>query len=80
MWRGKYKRIERIEFKGLEKIIKIGKLRCGEAIKFEFEFIGLEMIKMGKLRCGEAIKFEFELKRVRNELNWEIEVWGDNKV
>ena len=52
VWRGKYKRIERIEFKGLEKIIQIWKLRCGEAIKFEFEFKGLEMIKMGKLRCG----------------------------
>ncbi len=43
---------------------KIGKLRCGEAIKFRFEFNGLEIKKIWKLRCGEAIKFEFELKEL----------------
>ena len=46
-------------------MIKIGKLRCGEAKKFEFEFKGLEMIKIGKLRCGEAKKFEFEWEMIK---------------
>ena len=61
---------------------KIGKLRCGEAKKFEFKFEGLEMNKIGKLRCGEAKKFEFEFEglEMNIEQHWEIEVWGSKKV
>ncbi len=33
---------------------KIGKLRCGEAKKFEFEFKGLEINNIGKSRCEEG--------------------------
>ena len=37
---------------------KLGKLRCGEAKKFEFELKGLKMNKNGKSRCEEE-KFCF---------------------
>ncbi len=43
---------------------KIGKLRCGVAIKLKFDFYWVEMKKFRKLRCGEALKFEFDLKEL----------------
>ncbi len=42
---------------------KLG-IKKKKAIKFRFEFNGLEIKKIWKLRCGEAIKFEFELKEL----------------
>ncbi len=33
---------------------KIGKLRCGKAKKFEFEFKGWEINNIGKSRCEEG--------------------------
>ncbi len=47
---------------------KIWKLRCGEAIKFEFEFKKLEMNNIGKLRCGESIKFKFEFNGLETNM------------
>ena len=51
-----------------QKIIKIGKSRCGEAKECEFEFYSIKLTKMGKKVRG-GIFFQIFIKIIKMNCN-----------